>query len=140
MEFKVKILNPKAIPPRYAHPGDAGLDVFACEDHILKPGERHIFKLGFSAEFEPGYVCLVWDRSGLAAKQGLTNLAGVIDAGYRGEYAIVVLNTSETEVEVKTGERIAQMLIQPIQSVEVKVVSELAVSQRSEGSFGSTGR
>ncbi|MFA6587502.1 MAG: dUTP diphosphatase [Patescibacteria group bacterium] len=140
MKFKVKILNPEALPPKYAHEGDAGLDVFSCEDHVLQPGERYLFKLGFSAEFEPGYVCLVWDRSGLAAKQGLTNLAGVIDASYRGEYGIVVLNTSQEAVEIKKGERIAQMLIQPVQSVQVEVVQELSDSQRSQGGFGSTGK
>ncbi|PIS40507.1 MAG: dUTP diphosphatase [Candidatus Kerfeldbacteria bacterium CG08_land_8_20_14_0_20_43_14] len=140
MKFKVKILNPDAIPPKYAHEGDAGLDVFAIEDYVLQPGERHVFKLGFSAEFESGYVCLVWDRSGLAAKQGLTNLAGVIDASYRGEYAVVVLNTSNQAVEIKKGDRIAQMLIQSVQNVQVEVAEELSESKRSQGGFGSTGK
>lgn len=140
MQLKVKLLTSEAIAPRYAHEGDAGFDVFSCEDFTLQPGERHVFKLGFAAEFDPGYVCLGWDRSGLAAKQGMTNLAGVIDSGYRGEYAVVVLNTSDQPVTVKKGDRIAQMLIQPVQRVDIAVVDELADSKRSDGGFGSTGK
>jgi dUTP pyrophosphatase len=140
MQLKVKLLTPDAIAPRYAHDGDAGFDVFSCEDYTLQPGERHAFKLGFATELEPGYVCLVWDRSGLAAKQGLTNLAGVIDSGYRGEYAVVVLNTSNQPVAVSKGDRIAQMLVQPVQRVDITVVDELADSNRSSGGFGSTGK
>lgn len=140
MQFKVKPLSPDAKAPAYAHAGDAGMDVYSCEDHTLQPGERHLFKLGFSVEFEPGYVCLVWDRSGLAVKQGLTNLAGVIDAGYRGEYGVVVLNTSRQPVSVAKGDRIAQLLIQPVQRADVQVVEELSDTSRQDGGFGSTGQ
>lgn len=140
MQFKVKLLSPDAKAPAYAHAGDAGMDVYSCEDHTLQPGERHLFKLGFSAEFEPGYVCLVWDRSGLAVKQGLTNLAGVIDAGYRGEYGVVVLNTSSQPVSVAKGDRIAQLLLQPVQRADVQVVAELSDTSRQSGGFGSTGQ
>ena len=139
MNFCVKLLHPDAKAPAYAHPGDAGMDVFSSEDYTLQPGERHLFKLGFSAEFDPGYVCLVWDRSGLAAKQGLTNLAGVIDAGYRGEYGVVVLNTSAESVSIKKGDRIGQLLIQPIEQAQIEVVNELTETSRSTGGFGSTG-
>lgn len=139
MKFKVKLLHPDAKAPAYAHAGDAGMDVYSIEDYTLQPGERHIFKLGFSAEFDTGYVCLVWDRSGLAAKQGLTNLAGVIDAGYRGEYGIVTLNTSAEPVVIKKGERIAQLVIQPVLHAEVQVVAELTDTSRQSGGFGSTG-
>jgi dUTP pyrophosphatase len=139
MNFKVKLLSPNAKAPAYAHDGDAGMDVYSCEDYNLQPGERHMFKLGFSAEFDAGFVCLVWDRSGLAAKQGLTNLAGVIDASYRGEYGIVVLNTSSEPVNIKKGDRIAQLLIQAVQRVDVQVVQELSDTSRQGGGFGSTG-
>ncbi len=139
MQLKVKLLHPDVKAPAYAHAGDAGMDVFSAEDYTLQPGERHLFKLGFSAEFETGYVCLVWDRSGLAAKQGMTNLAGVIDASYRGEYGIVSLNTSSEPVHVAKGDRIAQLLIQPVQRVEVQVVTELSDTSRQSGGFGSTG-
>lgn len=140
MQLKVKLLHPDATLPKYAHDGDAGFDVYSIEDYTLQPGERHTFKLGFAAEFDPGYVCLVWDRSGLAAKQGVTNLAGVIDAGYRGEYGIVVLNTSAQPVEIKKGDRIAQMLIQPVQQVAIEAVDELSDTSRQSGGFGSTGK
>ncbi len=140
MHLKVKLLHPDATLPKYAHDGDAGFDVFSIENYTLQPGERHTFKLGFAAEFDPGYVCLVWDRSGLAAKQGVTNLAGVIDAGYRGEYGIVVLNTSAQPVEIKKGDRIAQMLIQPVQQVAIEAVDELSDTSRQSGGFGSTGK
>jgi dUTP pyrophosphatase len=139
MQFKVKLLSPDAKAPTYAHDGDAGMDVFSCEDYTLQPGERHLFKLGFSAAFDSGNVCLVWDRSGLAAKQGLTNLAGVIDAGYRGEYGIVSLNTSSEPVLVKKGDRIAQLLIQPVLRADIQVVEELSDTSRQSGGFGSTG-
>jgi dUTP pyrophosphatase len=140
MNFKVKLLSPDAKAPAYAHDGDAGMDVYSCEDYTLQPGERHLFKLGFSAEFDLGFVCLVWDRSGLAAKQGLTNLAGVIDASYRGEYGVVTLNTSSESVSIKKGDRIAQLLIQPVQRVDVQVVQELTDTSRQSGGFGSTGQ
>lgn len=140
MNFNVQLLHPDAKAPAFAHEGDAGLDVYSTEDYTLQPGERHLFKLGFSAEFDAGFVCLVWDRSGLAAKHGLTNLAGVIDAGYRGEYGVVVLNTSSAPVSVKKGDRIAQLLIQPVQRVAVHVVPELSDSGRQGGGFGSTGQ
>jgi len=139
MNFKVKLLHPAAKAPAYAHEGDAGMDVYACEDYTLQPGERHTFKLGFSAEFDPGYVCLVWDRSGLAVKQGLTNLGGVIDAGYRGEYGIIALNTSAEPVSIKKGDRIAQLLIQPVERAQVEVVKELSDTSRQTGGWGSTG-
>jgi dUTP pyrophosphatase len=140
MHLNVKLLSPDAQPPKYAHDGDAGFDVFSCETYTLQPGERHTFKLGFAAEFDPGYVCLVWDRSGLAAKQGLTSLAGVIDAGYRGEYGVVVLNTSQQVVPVQKGDRIAQMLLQPVERADIQVVKELSDTSRQGGGFGSTGK
>ncbi len=140
MNFKVKLLHPDAKAPAYAHDGDAGMDVYSCEEYTLQPGERHLFKLGFSAEFDAGFVCLVWDRSGLAAKQGVTNLAGVIDASYRGEYGIVTLNTSNAPVEIHKGDRIAQLLIQPVQQVQVEVVQGLTDTTRQSGGFGSTGK
>ncbi|MEK7518935.1 MAG: dUTP diphosphatase [Patescibacteria group bacterium] len=140
MNFKVKLLSPDAKPPAYAHAGDAGMDVYSCEDYTLQPDERHLFKLGFSAAFDEGYVCLVWDRSGLAAKQGITNLAGVIDASYRGEYGVVSLNTSSEPVTIKKGDRIAQLLIQPVLRVDVQVVEELSETERQGGGFGSTGK
>lgn len=138
MKFLVKKLFDDVQLPAYAHAGDAAMDVFSREDKILAPNERYVFKLGFATEFEDGYVCHVWDRSGLAAKKGLHTLAGVVDATYRGEYGVVMLNTSQEPVEIKKGDRIAQLVVQKVASVEVQEVDALGSSER-KGGFGSTG-
>lgn len=140
VKLKIKKLKEGAVLPKYAHEGDAGLDVFSCEDYILKPGERKIFGTGISTEFDKGYVALVWDKSGLAAKKGIKTMAGVMDCGYRGEWLITLLNTSNEDHEVKKGDKIAQALIQPIHYAEIEEVKELNDSSRGEGRFGSTGK
>lgn len=140
ISFKVKKINDDATLPSYAHPGDAGVDLYSCENYNLKPGERYLFKLGFSAEFPEDYVALVWDKSGLSVKNGLTCLAGVIDHGYRGEYGVVLLNTSAENYEVKKGDKIAQLLIQKIEQVEFSEEKELSDTERGKGGFGSTGK
>ncbi len=136
---KIKKLKPEAVIPTYAHPGDAGMDLYSCEDYTLKAGERKLFGTGLSIELPEGYVSLFWDKSGLAAKQGLTVLAGVIEYTYRGEYGVVLLNTSDKEVEIKKGQKIAQLLIQPICTAEIQEVTELSESSRGTSGFGSTG-
>ncbi|MFA6909021.1 MAG: dUTP diphosphatase [Patescibacteria group bacterium] len=139
MMFKVKKLHPDVRLPAYSKPMDAAFDVYSCEDVVLKPGERHQFKLGFSAEFDEGYVCHVWDRSGLA-KKGLTTLGGVIDAGYRGEYGVVLYNASGEPVDIKKGDRIAQMVIQRVEHVEIQEAEALSDTERGTGGWGSTGK
>lgn len=140
MKIKIKKLYDDVILPSYAYPGDAGMDLYSREDYVLKPGERYVFKLGFSTEFSSDFVALVWDKSGLSAKNGLTCLAGVIDHGYRGEYGVVLLNTSSEPYEIKKGDKIAQLLIQKIEQAEIEEVEELEDSSRGEGGFGSTGK
>src|SRR3989339_1043236 len=125
MKIKVFKIHPEAKIPRYAHPGDAGLDLYANEDKVLKPGERHKFALGFKTEIPEGYVALVWDKSGLADKYGLHCLGGVIDAGYRGEYQIVLYNSGNQEYQINKGDKIAQLLIQPVASVEIEAADDL---------------
>lgn len=140
VKLKVKKLHPDATIPSYAHPGeDAGMDVHAVEDAIIKAGERALIPLGLSMEFPPGHVCLVWDKSGLAVKNGLKTMAGVIEHSYRGEYKIAVLNTSKEDYLIKKGQKVAQLLIQPIMTAEVEEVNELSQTARGEGGFGSTG-
>jgi len=138
MQLKVKKLNSEAKLPSYAHAGDAGLDLFSCEDVVLKPGERKLVSTGISTEFEKGYVALIWDKSGIAAK-GIETMGGVIEHTYRGEYKVIMLNTSSENYEIKKGQKIAQLLIQPIVTAEVKEVKELSETERGEGAFGSTG-
>ena len=138
MILKVKKLNQEALLPRYAHKGDAGLDLFSCENCVLYPGETRMVCTGISIEFSEGYVALIWDKSGVAAS-GIKTMGGVIDHTYRGEYKVVMLNTGIKLYEIKKGQKIAQLLIQPIISAEIQEVSELGESSRGEGAFGSTG-
>lgn len=140
MQIKIKKLNPKAILPDYSHPGDAGLNLYSLEDYELKPAERKDFSTGISIEIEPGYVALVKDRSGLAVKSGIHTMAGVIDAGYRGEYKVVLINHGQQPYQVNQGDKIAQLLIMPVEQVKIQQVDELSDSYRSNGGFGSTGK
>lgn len=139
MNLKIKKLYHDAIVPRYAKAGDAGMDVFAYETLTLLPGERGIVKTGISTEFPEGYVLLVWDKSGISTKTGVTTLAGVIDAGYRGEIGIAVINLGHEPYMFEKGSKVAQLLFQPVLQPEIEEVSELSESERGEGGFGSTG-
>jgi dUTP pyrophosphatase len=143
MKLKIKKLHKDAKIPTYAHEGDAGLDIYSVEEYTLKSGERKLFKTGISYELEPGYVSLIWDRSGLAAKHGIKTMGGVIEYTYRGELMIVLLNTSNIDFHVEVGDRIAQMLIQPIVTAkveELKESEELSESARGANAFGSSGK
>lgn len=143
MIIKVKRIHPDAKLPSYAHEGDAGMDIFSVEEYYLKPGERKLFRTGITYELETGYVSLIWDKSGLAAKNGIKTMGGVIEYTYRGELCIVLLNTSDKEFHVEVGDKIAQMLIQPIITAkieELKNSEELSESARGAGAFGSSGR
>jgi len=139
MKIKIKKIYPDAIIPSYQRKGDAGLDLCAYEEYELKPGERHAFKTGIALELPNGYVALIWDRSGLAVKHGLTCLAGVVDANYRGEVMVCLLNTSKENYKVEKGHRIAQLLIQPVEQVELEETSELLETERGNGWSGSSG-
>ena len=140
MILKVKKLNPDAKTPAYAHPGDAGLDLFSIEDVVIKPGERYAVATGLALELEPGFVSLIWDRSGVALKNGMKTMGGVIEHTYRGEYKIIMFNTSHEDYQIKKGDRIAQLLVQPVITAEVVEVDNLSETARGEGAFGSTGK
>ena len=139
MKVKFKALKPEATVPRYAHPGDAAVDLVALEQRTLEQGEPYMFKLGIASEFEQGYVALVQDRSSMG-KKGVRVLGGVIDAGYRGEWAVILVNLTGNEVLIKPGDRIAQALFMPVARAEIEAVNELGESARGEGGFGSTGK
>jgi dUTP pyrophosphatase len=136
----VKRLHQDAQLPRYGRPGDAGLDLCSVEQHTLAPGERHAFATGIAVAIPSGYVGLVWDRSGLASRHGIKSLGGVIDETYRGEVKVALVNTGNTDYEVQGGDRIGQMLIQAIPTVEVVEASELDDTVRGQQGFGSSGR
>jgi len=138
---KIKKLKPDAVLPSYAHPGDAGMDVYASEDVHIKKGERAKVPTGIAMEIPDGYVGLVWDKSGLSMNHGLKTLGGVIDAGYRGEVMIGVINLSDNQdYTVVKGHKVAQILIQKIESPTIQEVAELVDSSRGAKGFGSTGK
>lgn len=125
--------------PKYAHTTDAGLDLRAAESLTIDAGKQAIVKTGIKMAIPEGYVGLIWDRSGLAAKHSMHALAGVIDAGYRGEIGIVLRNLGDDSFDVEKGMRIAQLLIQPVLQATLVQVDELSDTSRSGGGFGSTG-
>ncbi len=140
MKLKIKKLKPEAIIPNYAHPGDVGLDLFSLEDYDLKPGERHVFFLGFALEFEIGYTAIVKDKGSLPVKGGIHTMAGVYDAGYRGEYNVVLINLGQEIYRIQKGDKLAQLVIFPVVIADLEEAVVLSDSERGEGRFGSTGR
>lgn len=129
--------------PGYATVGDAGLDLLAATDATLKPGERAAIPTGIAVAIPHGYAGFVHARSGRALKEGLAivNAPGLIDAGYRGEIKVIVINLDDSvPIHVTRGEKIAQLVIQAVEQAEVEVVADLSPSERGEGGFGSTGR
>jgi dUTP diphosphatase len=142
MELRIMRLDPRAQVPARPHPGDAGLDLHSIEDATLAPGGRASVGTGIAVEIPTGYAGLVLPRSGLAARHGISvvNAPGLIDAGYRGEIRVLLLNTDPREpFEVRAGARIAQLVITAVALAEAVEVESLEVSQRGTGGFGSSG-
>ncbi|MBP3549266.1 MAG: dUTP diphosphatase [Rikenellaceae bacterium] len=143
--MKVKVINRSRFDlPRYATPLSAGMDVRANIDEavVLRPLERAMIPTGLSIELPEGYEMQIRPRSGLAAKHGITvlNSPGTIDADYRGEIRVILVNLSNEEFRIEAGERIAQMVVARHEQVEWELAEELAESERGEGGFGSTGK
>jgi dUTP pyrophosphatase len=141
--LRVRRLDPAAVLPRRAQPGDAGYDLCALEPVSIAPGERAMVRTGIAIELPDGHAGWVVPRSGLAARHGvaLVNAPGLIDAGYRGEVKVLLLNTDRTDrFEADAGERIAQLVIAAVAAPEVVETDALTDSARAEGGFGSTGR
>jgi dUTP pyrophosphatase len=141
VELRVRRLDPTVPLPSYAHPGDAGLDLTAAADVELAPGARAAVPTGLAVAIPAGWVGLVHPRSGLARRQGVTvaNAPGTIDAGYRGEVQVLLVNLGQQPVSLRRGDRVAQLLLQRVgvaRVVETEVLDETA---RGEGGFGSTG-
>ena len=142
LQVQLKMLDAGLEAPSYAHPGDAGADLRARVDVVLRPGERKLVPTGVSISLPDGFVALIHPRSGLATKHGLTivNAPGTVDAGYRGEISVTLLNTDATQdIELQRGDRIAQMVIQRVEYAQFIRVDELDGSVRGAGGFGSTG-
>jgi dUTP pyrophosphatase len=140
IEVKIKKLYPDSKMPSYAHPGDVGLDMYSREDYELKAGERKNFFVGFALEFPHGYAGIVKDKSSLPKNGGIHTMGGVYDAGYRGEYNVQLINLGSEPYKIKTGDKIAQVVIMPVIIADLKEVAELSESERGEGRFGSTGK
>ncbi len=143
MEYnlKVKLIHKDALLPFRANPGDAGLDLFAAEEKLIKPGEAELISTGIMLELPEGTEAQVRPRSGLALKHSVTvlNSPGTIDEGYRGEVKIILINHGKEDFKVEKHMRIAQMVIAPVAIVHITQVEELADSARGAGGFGSSG-
>lgn len=144
LRVEIRRLRPEAVLPRYMTEFSAGMDLccaLASPVHIA-PGERLLVPTGLAMAIPPGYEGQVRPRSGLALRHGLTlvNSPGTIDADYRGEVAVIVINHGGEAVQITPGERIAQLVIAPVRQVEVQLVEELPATDRGQGGFGHTGR
>ncbi len=141
MQMRVKRLTPEAILPKYAHPGDAGLDLYAARELVVRPTEARVVPTGIAVELPPGTEAGIRPRSGLAREWAVTvlNSPGTIDEGYRGEIGVVLINHGARTFHVKRGMRIGQLVVQRRLHVEVVEVDRLSETERGDGGFGSTG-
>jgi dUTP pyrophosphatase len=142
MRLQMTLLDPGLPSPSYAHPGDAGLDLAAAMAFTLKPGQRALVPTGVAVAIPPGYAGLILPRSGRAFKEGLAlvNSPGLIDSGYRGELKVVLVNLDfEEPIYVGRGDKIAQLVVQRIENIELELVDKLPSSERGSRGFGSSG-
>jgi dUTP pyrophosphatase len=142
MTLRVRRLDHRALLPTRAYDGDAGLDLYALEPARLEPGERAALRTGIAVQIPDGQAGLVLPRSGLAARHGiaLVNAPGLIDAGYRGEVQVLLLNTDrESAFAIAAGDRIAQLVLVRIEAPHILEVDDLTASERGAGGFGSSG-
>jgi dUTP pyrophosphatase len=142
VDVAIRMLDPDLPPPAYAHPGDAGADLVAAEGVEIAPGDRALVRTGVAIALPAGYVGLVHPRSGLAARLGVTvlNAPGTVDAGYRGEVLVNLVNHDrDTVAKIARGDRIAQLVVQRVERAHFHVVDELPDSSRGAGGHGSTG-
>jgi dUTP pyrophosphatase len=140
--IKFQKLSSTAVIPSYAHPGDAGADLVAINHHTLEPMQRLAIPTGLAAEIPQGYEMQVRPKSSLALHRGITvlNTPGTVDAGYRGEIKVILINLGQVPFEISPGQRIAQIVIAPVTRADFAVIDQLGGSQRGEGGFGSTGK
>lgn len=137
--LKFKKLQKDAIVPKYDHPDDAGFGIYSIEEKKLKSMEYHAVATGISSEIPNDYFVSFRDRSSMAIK-GLHVMGGVIDAGYRGEWKVILINLSGVDYKIEAGDKIAQGILQSAKQAKIEVVEDLSNSSRGEGGFGSTGK
>ncbi|MFC1656490.1 dUTP diphosphatase [Patescibacteria group bacterium] len=140
MILKIQKTNPEAKVPNTAYKGDAGLDLYSLKNTIILGQERAIIETGIAVEIPDGFVGLIWDRSSVPAKFGIKTMGGVIDSGYRGEIRIIMYNTSKEDYKIKKHDKVAQMLIQKVESPKIVEVDKLSWSERDKKTFGSSGK
>lgn len=141
LDIDFTLIRDTAKIPTRAHDTDAGLDLYAAESATVMAGSVTSVSTGFSLLIPPGYVGLIWPRSGMATKNGIDTMAGVIDAGYTGEIIVALTSHDDTEIHsIEIGDKIAQLLIQPIPAFTLNQVSSLPGTTRAKAGFGSTGR
>lgn len=139
MKIEIKKINSEAKNPIYANKGDAGMDLYSVEDLIVEPGKILTCGTGIIMAIPTGYVGLIWDKSGVAFKGGIKTMGGVIDSSYRGEIKIILTNLSDKAYIINKGDKVAQMLIQKVESLNIEEAEVLDDTERGEGIFGSTG-
>jgi len=140
IDIKLKKLKPEVKLPSYAHPGDAGMDLYSLEDYKLQPGERRVFYLGFAIEFPTGYAGIIQDKGSLPKNGGLHVIGGVYDDGFRGEYNVMLINLGQESFKIAKGQKIAQLIFYPVAYAQIIETDTLSESSRGNGNFGSTGK
>lgn len=139
MKLQVEKLNPEAKVPSFSYAGDAGADLFSVEDLVLEPGAKEAVKTGLKVAIPQGYAGFVWDKSGLAVKNHLKTMAGVIDSNYRGELQVVITNLGKEPYHIEKGSKIAQLIIEKVETPEIEECSITDETERGEKGFGSSG-
>lgn len=137
---KTTLIDPNAKLPTKSNFDDAGFDLYSVLNTIIPPKQRKTVRTGIAIQMPEHFAGLIWPRSGLSVKQGIDVLAGVVDSGYRGEIMVCLYNTSEDNVSINTGDRIAQIIFQEVPRVIMEVHDSLGSSQRGDNGFGSTGK
>ena len=140
VEISLVKLDKSLTTPYYANPGDAGIDLRSSVDLVIMPKEKEIVPTGIKMAIPDGFVGLVWDKSGYAAKNSIKTMAGVIDSGYRGEIKVVMINLGNEDFKISKDMKIAQILIQPVVRARIIEKDSLDETTRGEKGFGSTGR
>jgi dUTP pyrophosphatase len=140
MILKIQKIYEDSKIPANGYQGDAGFDLYSYGDFVIKPGERVSIPTGIKMAIPEGYVGLVWDKSGIAFKRGIKSMGGVVDSGYRGEIMVCLINLDSETQEIKKGDKIAQMVIQPFISPEIEEGELLEETHRGDKGFGSSGK
>ena len=141
MKIRIQKTSEDAVMPKYAHDDDSGMDVYSTKEIILQSMARTLMPLGFKMAVPKGYEAQIRPKSGLALKQGISvaNAPGTIDAGYRGDMGVILINYSKEPVKIEKSQKIAQMVIQKVEKAEIEITETLDKTKRGSGGFGSTG-